>query len=168
MQVVRTIPDLGELAGFLVQAKRSTYASGIPATKDPDGGKTHEFATGEFFYIDRYWGSLRDVGSEVVTWRGVAVWGMAYRGGMLAGAEEYSREAFAFLKGALRLVDRESPFRGPRLFEQEEWRYATWIVGDVSEFNGTEAIHLRGRAIYDRRFIGGLVRWRSTPSLGVP
>ena len=62
------------------------------------------------------------------------------------------------LKSALKAVPVENPFRGPALFEQDWFVYKCSWQGDISEFNGNEAIYFDGIEIYRLSFHGGYIK----------
>ena len=158
--------DLGELANFIVNAKKKGYAGGEEKTREVDGSKTFTFEEGNFYYTDNYAGSSQAPGDEIVRWRrknGQRIWHMAYSGGM---NQEYwnndvlSEQTFKFLKEVLMQVTPDLPFRGPQRYENEDFRYTMEVNGDIQRFSGAEWISgkkLRGETVFSQDFIGGLV-----------
>ena len=153
--------SLGELAEFLVKAKRETYAGGgAEAPPERPGFKELEFREGDWHYRDSYAGFFRAPGQEIVKYKGTIVWSMMYSGGM---REEYledtgfARKTFAFLKKALIMVEKERPFRGPPRLEEGEFLYTDKSEGNIEEFKGTEQIFCEGKEAFRQDYIGGLV-----------
>ena len=69
-------------------------------------------------------------------------------------------EAFSgdFLKEALLLVDRISPFRGPALYTNGNYTYHCSYDGDYEFFNGKEEIYYNNIKVYECLFHGGSVK----------
>lgn len=147
----------GELKSFILAASRATYASGdeLIKKKQPDGSTTIEFVEGDFKFHDNYFGGEPYGGREVVFYQGKAVWMMVYYG--LVHAEIGNAEVYGFLMDALRNTTIEAPYRGPALFEKENWRYENLLEGEVENFHGTEKIYCDGECVYEASYIGGLV-----------
>lgn len=153
--------DLGELANFLVEAKRQAYAGdGKEIEPQRPGFKELEFKDGDWEYRDSYVGFYFAPGQEVVRFKGKPVWIMSYNGGMLSqyhGDIELARHAFAFLKQALKRVEASRPFRGPEEREDGDWEYADSSKGDISSFTGTESIFYKGDEVFRQEYFGGLI-----------
>jgi len=156
--------NLKELAQFLVKAKRNTYAGdrGKVPPKDVErpGFKELKFSEGEWKYRDSYTGFYAAPGQEVVRFKGVPVWAMAYSGGMKLkdiGNEKLAKQTFDFLKKALMKVDVSKPFRGPQLFDEGPFRYYSLSKGDLTNFTLHEHIKYKGREVFSQECIGGLI-----------
>ena len=152
--------DLGELAGFLVRAKKSTYAKENPLEITPErpGFKELEYVEGIWNYRDSYTGFFCAPGQEIVRLNGTPVWTMAYNGGMTPNFRTditFAKETFGFLKKALALVDESQPFRGKELIEGA-WSYINQVEGDIRDFSGEEAILWGPRMVFTQKYIGGL------------
>ena len=171
-----------ELKNFIVRAKRATYASGNgPEASEKKASRNFSYKEGDLGYLDSCYGGLQLLGQEVV-WQGdEPVWGMNYWGEALdtdvgrslgrsdasdvANGEGKEGGAFdlpAFLKEALMLVSEESPYRGPsrhrRRIGEVDAVYRCNVTGDLSGFEGDEAIVVEGRAVYHLFFHGGRIR----------
>jgi len=147
------------LAAFLVQAKVNTYAAGGGggARLLADGCKELEFQQGDFAYRDRYFGSNPFVGEEVVLHGGRVVWAMNYYGAV--SADDVPADlVYQFLCRALGQVEEGRPFRGPRLFLEDDFEYHDESQGTVERFTGVETILERGREIYRLVYHGGAVK----------
>lgn len=151
------------LAAFLVAAKRATYAGqGDEATVRPllPGTRQLEFRDGDLSYRDVYAGMGRFAGQEIVCQGDRPIWSMAYAGGVSApdpSAAEIA-DVYAFLRGALRLVRPDRPFRGPGEHRRGAFRYTARISGDLTAFEGREVIMRDGRHVYRLIFAGGRLR----------
>lgn len=150
------------LRRFLVQAKRQAYASDseAQATNEP-GGKERCIVDGNFEYRDRYFGTVREAGQEIVWCSGVPIWSMVYRGGLKGDDESWSTPTFDFLQESLRRVSMEAPFRGPRSYEQGPWRYEFEFDGGIWQFAGREIITHRGVVRCFHEVFGGDLQLRT-------
>ena len=148
---------------FLTEAKRSTYAAqGDDASVSPmlPGSKQLEYRNGDYLYRDIYFGFAFFTGQEIVEYRDRPVWSMTYSGGVLDSdaPKETVGAIYAFLREALRQVDVESIYRGPRQFESGAYRYVNEFEGSPACFHGRELILLDGRAVYELFYGGGTIR----------
>ena len=154
-----------DLAAFLVEAKRRTYAGldddATVAKPLLAGSKQLEHRAPPFAYRDIYFGMGFFVGQETVSKDDRVIWSMSYSGGV--GAEIRDRETFLaiykFLRQALLGVRVEQPYRGPPLFEQAGMVYRNEIEGALDRFHGVETISQQaGTKLYELRYGGGLLR----------
>lgn len=81
---------------------------------------------------------------------------MVYYGFIYPNTSEHG-EIYQFLMEALRNSPKESPARGPDLFENGIWKYETALEGGFDNFSGVERIYKSGICVYEARYIGGLV-----------
>lgn len=155
--------DLGELAAFLVKAKRATYASESAVREEVPqrpGFKELSFKDGNWEYRDSYSGSRYAPGQEYVKFDGLPVWAMAYSGGMLP---EYHKDlvligqTFGFLKKVLLKVDARRPFRGPKLLVEGDWMYQSSVKGNMIRLVGLEQILYKGKEVFSQDFIGQVI-----------
>lgn len=151
--------NLNTLTQFLKKAKLETFASGKRPQKQ-DLIRLFTYQEGAWSYEDRYTGSIVDVGLEIVKCENIPIWGMSYRGGMLADFNStlLSTETFMFLKQALKNMPEAMPIRGDSSFNSGDWLYKNEIEGDVQNFLGKETIWLKTTPIYSRSYQGGIVR----------
>ncbi|EJN10449.1 hypothetical protein PMI42_06225 [Bradyrhizobium sp. YR681] len=154
-----------DLATFLVEAKRRTYAGldddATVATPLLAGSKQLEHRAPPYAYRDIYFGMGFFVGQETVSRDDRVVWSMSYSGG--ARADITDRDTFLaiykFLRQALLGVRAEEPYRGPRLFEQAGMIYRNEVEGSLDRFHGVETIARQGGTLlYELRYSGGLLR----------
>ncbi len=150
-----------ELSQFLVNAKIAAYASGSDEfTVSPSLTDAHQLEYGEskLLYRDIYYGGLHFVGMETVFNNGQITWGMSYYGGGRPGSSDEQIAGMPpVLKAALRQIPLEAPFRGPAAYQEGDYIYENEIHGDISSFHGTEIISLKGQAIYQLHYSGGMV-----------
>jgi hypothetical protein len=151
-----------QLAAFLVEAKRRTYAAqGDEAGVTPPllpGSRQLEYRDLEWRYQDIYFGMAAFAGQEMVFRDDAPVWAMVYAGGLLPDAARSPREVYAFLRRALREVPASRPYRGPAAFEEEGFAYGNQWDGAPERFRGVERIALAGRPVYELVYAGGLLR----------
>jgi len=157
---------LGALCSFLVLAKRHTFAADAPrsAPKSPLS-KNYLFEIDDFRYEDQYFGEFVDVGIETVWYRGVPVWGMSYRGGVVARFASIKRPLFDFLREALRQPVPDFPTRGPREYARDALTYRNDVAGDIAGFHGAEQVWLAGEPSSHRRYVGGLILGKRNPDM---
>lgn len=151
--------DLKELASFLVKAKKATYAgSGKDVEPQRPGFKELEFSEGDFNYRDSYTGFYAAPGQEIIRFKGVPAWAMAYDGEtMKQFRNETALKIYAFLKKALMEVEEKKPFRGPEHLEEGNLVYISKVVGDITRFTGQEKILLNNIEAFRQSFFGGLI-----------
>lgn len=154
----------GRLSAFLVDAKRRTYAgldddATVSAPAFP-GSKQLEYRAQNLSYRDIYFGMTYFVGQEVVCSDDRVVWSMSYAGGLIPGIADRAEVAaiYAFLRQSLLRIQADTPFRGPLLFEEGDFRYVNTPEGDVCEFAGAEQVTRSGTKVYDLRYGGGMIR----------
>ena len=154
-------PDLNELAGFLVKAKKQTYAGdGREIEPQRPGFKELEFIDGDWNYRDSYVGYYCAPGQEVVRFQGKPVWAMSYDGGIVRsdwGNLNLAKNAFFVLKQALSQVNESRPFRGPSKVWIGNHLYQNEVEGDITRFNGREEISLIDKIIFEQKYLGGLI-----------
>jgi transcriptional regulator with XRE-family HTH domain len=138
---------------FLLRAKRATYA-GHGAEISSSRPASHDLAyrEGELSYYDTYLGGERFAGEEAVWRGGLPFWAMNYVGRVLDG-----RFSGDFLKEALAHVPEDIPYRGPRFWQNGDYRYHCRVTGDFSWYTGTEEIYAGPDLVYECLFHGGSV-----------
>jgi hypothetical protein len=150
------------LIDFLLQAKRHTYAAqGDQASVTPllSGARQLEFQAESWHYRDIYFGFAYFVGQETVYYAEAPVWAMGYAGGMLDAttSPEVTGQVYNFLQAALRQVEPERPYRGPRFYTNGAWTYVDETHGGLSVFWGLETISHAGVSVYQLRYHGGYI-----------
>ena len=155
----------GDLAAFLVEAKRRTYAGldddATVAVPLLTGSKQLEHRAPPYTYRDIYFGLGFFVGQETVSRDDRMIWSMSYSGGVRADITDRDiiLAIYRFLRQALLGLRAEEPFRGPRLFEQEGVVYRNEVEGGLDRFHGIETISQPdGAPLYALRYNGGLLR----------
>ncbi|WP_010276110.1 DUF5680 domain-containing protein [Paenibacillus senegalensis] len=151
------------LINFLVEAKRSTYASqGDDASVQPllNGSKQLEYRSGDYFYRDIYFGSAFFIGQETVEFENRPIWSMVYSGGVIIPNANWdiTGPIYGFLRQALKLVDTKSIYRGPNHFESDNYILKNEYEGTLDCFYGKEIILIDGQKVYELQYNGGVVR----------
>lgn len=168
--------DLGELAEFLVWAKKQGYAGGGKYTPLVNGSKQFTCQRGNFHFSDEYMGESQFPGHEVVRWKienGQPVWRMNYFGGtvpILLGDKKIIEQIDEVLRLALMQVPLEFPFRGPECFSHKEFLYKNDFKQshtekvrfgevDIKRFSGRETIRMAksSEPLYFLDYHGGLI-----------
>ncbi|HNZ86789.1 MAG TPA: DUF5680 domain-containing protein [bacterium] len=147
-----------ELCKFLVEAKKSTYASGdaTKEIKEENKSKTLIFEKGDFKYHDNYFGGEPYGGREVVFFQNQAVYMMVYYGYVNEKINDF-KDVYKVLRGALLLIPEENPYRGPKEYIDGDYIYANNFIGEVDNFSGEEIITYKGEEIYRAKYIGGFI-----------
>lgn len=154
-----------DLAAFLVEAKRRTYAGldddATVATPLLPGSKQLEHRAPPYAYRDIYFGMGFFVGQETVSRDDRVIWSMSYSGGVREEIRDRDTllAIYKFLRQALLVVSAEQPYRGPRRFEQAGMVYRNELEGALDRFLGVETIARHdGTPLYELRYVGGLLR----------
>jgi len=143
---------------FLQRAKKATFASKTARPiKTKDNGLEYSYEERPFLYKDKYFGYFTDTGQEIVWNNGIPIWSMSYRGGMLSN-EELSSRCFSFLKRCLQKFPSDFPVRGPKNYEEREFKYENKWNGNINSFFGEEKIFWNEKQIYFRNYLGGTIK----------
>lgn len=154
----------GDLAAFLLEAKRRTYAGldddATIAAPLLAGSKQLEHRAPPYAYRDIYFGMGFFVGQETVSRDDTAIWSMCYSGG--AREEITDRTTllaiYKFLRRALLASEIDKPYRGPSILSADDMTYRNDVEGSLDRFRGVETILQRGVQLYELRYSGGLLR----------
>lgn len=154
------------LIGFLIYAKKNTYASGDAAKISSSrlGSNDYQYeeiVEGEkMIYHDTYFGGTKFIGEEVV-YRGndIPKWAMNYYG--VTFDDSLSEEVMdKVLRPALSLVGEDStvlPLRGPSKYQNGEYLYTFTSTGSMEQFTGIEKIYKNDKLIFKLECHGGLI-----------
>nr|WP_283163371.1 DUF5680 domain-containing protein [Sporolactobacillus mangiferae] len=147
---------------FLVEAKKKSYASqGDDASVEPklEGSQQLEFQNGDFFYRDIYFGMSYFIGQETVYYQEKPIWSMVYSGGVNSKQDiKDARTIYSFLRKAMREVNLDTPFRGPKQFTEGNFIYSDSHEGSIELFKGIENISFRDEKVYRLSYSGGSIR----------
>lgn len=153
------------LIGFLILAKKETYASGgYLDTSSRLGSNDYNYEevieSEKMIYHDTYFGGIKFMGEEVV-YRGTNMpkWGMNYRGITLD--DSLSEDMMdKILRPALSLVGEDNsvlPLRGPSKYQNGDYLYTFSSKGDMTQFIGEEKVYKNNKLIYKLDCHGGLI-----------
>ncbi|MCF7906538.1 DUF5680 domain-containing protein [Patescibacteria group bacterium] len=147
-----------ELCEFLVEAKKSTYASGDNTIKIIEENKstTLVFEKGNFKYNDNYFGGEPFGGREVVFFNNEPVYIMTYYGFINESVSDFG-SIYKILQKALSEIPEDYPFRGPKEYSENNYKYVNNYNGEVDNFFGEEIISENGKELYRAKYIGGFV-----------
>lgn len=155
--IYRSLVNQEAFITFLLDAKRATYASAdgeaVVEAVLP-GAHQLEYRAGPFLYRDIYFGGEQFIGQETVYHDEQPFWSMCYAGWSI----DASIPVGDFLKEALRHIEADRPFRGPRHYQNGDYVYTNESHGAVDRFWGHEVIAYQGRPIYELRYQGGAIR----------
>jgi hypothetical protein len=153
-----------ELATFLFEAKRRTYAGldddasvAVPLLA---GSKQLEYQIGSYAYRDIYFGMGFFVGQETVSKDEKLLWSMWYSGGVLPDISDRGLvlAIYKFLRKALLEARIDCPYRGPASFVADDMSYSNTVAGNLACFHGVEQIAQFDKAIYELHYSGGMLR----------
>ena len=151
--------DTKELADFLNEANKSTYAN-KDAPKAPSSrpkSDDYHFEKGNLVYHDTYFGTRDFIGEEVVYKDGEPVWAMNYYGFILK-PEASTKEVYSILRPALMQEYSDIlPVRGPKEYKEGESIYRNSVEGSLERFSGNEEIILKGDKVYNCWYHGGSI-----------
>ena len=146
--------NLIELKNFIAEARKSTYAGGGAAVKNPllTGSHQLEFRKGDYFYRDIYFAGKKNfTGQEVVYLKENPIWSMVYCG----SAEP--PEATGFLRKSLLNLTEKCRFYEECEFEEEDFKYENEGKGTMEQFRGKESISINEEKVYKLRYQGGSI-----------
>ena len=152
-----------ELYSFLIEAKKQTYANENVkrVTSSRKGSYDYHYQNNNFTYHDTYFGGTDFMGEEIVyNLDDTPIWGMNYYGVTLD--ETLTEEAIdKALRPALMLVGEDKniiPVRGPKYYENEEYKYYFNVNGTLNYFEGTETIFKGKVKVYELKCHGGIIK----------
>ena len=152
--------DLKQLADFLNEANKSTYANkdAPKAQSTRLKSEDYHFEKGSLIYHDTYFGSRDFIGEEIVYKDNEPVWGMNYYGYILSEATN-EKELYGFLREALMQEYSDIiPVRGGKNYQNNDWEYNNSAGGELDRFTGIEEIYKAGVLVYKAFYHGGLVK----------
>lgn len=152
---------LGELAVFLVEANRNTWAADKGEIESKlRGYKEYRYRRGPWVLEDRHLGYLRAPGITAVSYEAHPVWTMAYGGvGQVEGQYHRAEETFGFLKRALISSTVESPIRGPSNYNEYDDKHYIFDLrdGDLGGGSWREEIYEGGDLTFQQSGVVSLV-----------
>jgi hypothetical protein len=148
-----------ELTAIIVAAKSSTYVGdGIKVPPSRAGAHDLSWASGDWRYLDSYFGGTDFLGQEVLWRSGQPVWAMNYYGYIKRADLIDGERAGATIKGALSAMYREGRFLGGFDWTGPHGRYLDRSEGGAGQFRGREVIVVDGVEAYALDYFGGLVK----------
>ncbi len=149
--------DTNALIQFLLDANRAGYAAGVEKqwVKEKDGSTTITYESGEWKSHDNFFGGEPYGGRIIVFFRDKPCWMMVYFGSV--EKEVDPNAIYPILRGALKRMPEEAPFRGPRQFREGEYEYRNDWNGTVESYSGEERIMCNGAIVYQAHYRGGSV-----------
>lgn len=153
--------DKNALCVFLVDAKKSTYASWDATQKilEENWSTTLIFKKGEWLYHDNYFWWEPFWGREVVFYNNQPVFIMTYYWFAADSVSDLSG-LYSFLQEALSLVSVDYPYRWPASYNNWKLFYTNTTQGDVSSFSWEEHIMQDGKIIFKTMYMWWLVDQR--------
>jgi len=147
-----------ELCNFLVDAKKSTYASGDWSQKivNDDKSTTLIFEHWNWKYHDNYFGGEPYGGREVVFFKWKPIYIMTYYGRVYNSISDINR-VYEILMSALKLIPKNNPYRWPKKYNNWDFSYINSFNWEINDFYGEEIILEKWNKIYEARYIWGFV-----------
>jgi hypothetical protein len=150
-----------ELRQFLIYCGKEGYATIQDAdeVREMDQSSSITLQQEDWKFHDNYFGGEPYGGREVIFYMGKPVWIMTYYGRANTEINSIS-PIYKFLKKALALVPDEAPYRGPKEFEENEWKYMNNWQDDIDNFSGVETIYQNRNKVYFANYNGGVINQR--------
>ena len=151
--------NLQQLADFLEQANKSTYANkdAPKASSSRLKSEDYHFEKDGLIYHDTYFGSRDFMGEEVVYKNTEPVWGLNYYGFIFSETTD-EKELYGFLRNALMQEYSDIiPVRGPKNYQNNDWEYNNSAEGELDRFTGIEEIYRAGVLVYKCYYHGGFI-----------
>lgn len=129
------------LEEFIVQAKSATYVGGGNKSSTPTRIGSHDlgFRSGDWNYIDSYFGGTDFIGQEVVWHQGIPLWAMNYYGRVIRPELIDGTVAGRVIQRSLSTLYREGRFLGGFTHEVEDMIYVDTNEGEFRSFTGPSA-----------------------------
>ena len=151
--------DINELDAFIVKAKSSTYVGdGEHTTSCRVGSHDLRFISGEWAYLDSYFGGTDFIGEEVIYFDDKPVWAMNYYGRILRDDLITASQTGQMIKASLSLMYKEGRFLGGFQHTENQFTYEDASEGNVEHFHGREFIRYGQDIAYELVYHGGLIR----------
>lgn len=153
------MPDLDTLHEFILTAKATSYiGDGAPAPSSRPASHDLAYQSGNFSYLDSYFGGSDFIGEEIVYHLDDPLWGMNYYGVLLKPGLISAEAVGKMLKASLSLMYRQGRFLGGWSHTQENLTYHDTSQGDLTRFSGREWIEKDGEVVYELVYHGGMIR----------
>lgn len=145
------------LRQFLIDSNNAGYAGGEERKwiKEPDGSTTIPFEKGPWKSHDNFFGGEPYGGRIIVSYENRPCWIMFYYGWVEEGVDV--NPVYAVLREALKRMPTNSPFRGPKEYEENGYIYTNSWDGELDRYAGEEQITKDEKLIYKANYRGGLV-----------
>ncbi len=149
-----------DLKRFLIDSNNAGYAGGEEKKwiKEDDGSTTIPFEKGSWRSHDNFFGGEPYGGRTVVYHEENPVWMMVYYGWVKEGIKV--DPVYTILRNALKQMPEDYPYRGPKVYKENEYTYSNSWSGEVDRFSGSEQITQGDNIIYKADYMGGLVDQR--------
>ena len=144
-----------KIINFLINSRKSTYASGMKALIKDDG-KIYSIKEGDLEYRDTYFDQDRFFqGQEVLFQNKKSIWSFCYRGAAQGGVD--SKEVFHVLQKFIKDYADKVRFHDNFNIEDFGWSYKCIASGDLNEFEGKEEIYKSGKLVHWMKYFGGKI-----------
>lgn len=149
--------NIQSLKKFILDSNKHTYSTGNESLnkKEKDGSTTLTYTKGDWKIHDNFFGGEPYGGREVVFYKDKPVWMMVYYGTVKKGVSP--EVIYPILQKALRLMPKDSPFRGPTTMKERTYTYKNEWEGTIEAFSGIETISIDKVILYTAQYVGGFV-----------
>ncbi|MCD4705313.1 DUF5680 domain-containing protein [bacterium] len=122
------------------------------------GHKEYYYSEKDWKYFDNYAGHIFPPGKEIVYYQNNPFWIMSYQGQYIDNKQTNTQETYKFLKEALRNTNPKKPFRGPKQYKKNSWKYVCKIKGNWEYFIGKEKVYYKKKLIFFQDIMGSIVK----------
>ncbi|MGB8213780.1 MAG: DUF5680 domain-containing protein [Anaerolineales bacterium] len=151
--------DEQSMLDFILRAKAATYVGGgQPSPACRPGSHDLQFASGDWAYLDSYFGGRDFIGEEVVFHQGKPVWAMNYYGRILQADLITPAQAGQVIQASLSKLYAEGRFLGGFVHTYAGFTYTDTNEGEADSFHGREFIAHAGVCVYELLYHGGLIK----------
>lgn len=145
------------LKRFLIESNKAGYAGGDDKRwiKEVDGSTTIKYEEGDWKLDDNFFGGEPYGGRLIVSFKNKPFWIMVYYGWVVEDTNPDM--VYKVLRNALKNMPEDAPFRGPKEFKQDNYKYSNNCKGDIEKYSGEEEINYNKNLAYKAFYRGGLV-----------
>lgn len=150
---------------FLYSAHLKTYVGADLERKKTKRQRSKLLGHCEYYYAEKNWeyfdsyaGHTFPSGKEVIYYKKKPFWTMSYQGQYIYNKKITAEEAYKFLKEAIRNTNPENPFRGPKKYKNNRWKYIFKTKGDWQYFVGREEVYYKKKLVFFQDIMGSVIK----------
>ena len=122
------------------------------------GHQEYLYREKDWLCFDSYAGHTFPPGKEIVFYKNKPFWAMSYQGQYINNEKTTPKEAYEFLKDALRNTTPSSPLRGPKKYIKGDWEYIFKKEGGWEYFTGKEKVYYQKKLIFFQDIMGSIIK----------